>query len=211
MAEETPNPLAAVEETPAVSPSSDGGMTFEDEVSAGRAVNEGRVNIKDVLSDSQSYRGINHMCISLLQIFIGFKFLGQLTDETFAKNNVQLKEWALPSVADIQDPTLMAEFAYRWYSRLLDDPVIDGHNRALMAYLGTGGTGGDFGRWPDEACEFPNSKFPDEHGKMRGQYPSEPGKAYPFESYRLPCMRELNYVNDVRIPRLTLVYHSMAV
>ena len=51
------------------------------------------MNIKDVLLDSQAHRGINRMCCTLAMVFVGFKFLGQLTDDGFAKmakNNVQL-------------------------------------------------------------------------------------------------------------------------
>ena len=89
---------------------------------------------------------------------------------------------------------------------LLDEPIIDGHNRALLAYIGTHGWGGGGGEefkykekrggalWPDEECDL-GSMAPDSSGKIRGQYPSEMGKADPFTDYRLPCTREAHY-ND---------------
>lgn len=53
----------------------------------------GRVNVKDLLLDSQAHRGVNRMCITLVMIYAGFRFLGELTHEDFAKNNVQLRNW----------------------------------------------------------------------------------------------------------------------
>ena len=97
----------------------------------------GRVNIRDVLLDSQAHRGINAMCWTLFAAYVGVRFLGELTDSTFARNNVQLKEWAVPSREDLDDARSTAEMAHRWYSRILDEPLIDGHNRVLLAYAGT--------------------------------------------------------------------------
>ena len=194
MAGTTLNPLATERKDSAV----------DDSLSPKPTADEGRVNIKDVLADSRAHRGVNEMCTTLLKVFVGFTFLGQLADETFTRNNVQLKEWALPKLEDIKDATTTAAFAHRWYSRLLGDPIVDGHNRALMAYLGTAGTTGSSGSWaeegatgtwPDEECEL-GSMFPDSSGNIQGHYPSEPGKEYPFESYRLPCMRQLHYMKD---------------
>ncbi len=193
-AAETPNPLAAdVEEAPPCSPTQ----------SADRPADEpygGRVNIKDVLLDAQAYRGINEMCFTLFMVFVGFNFLSSLTPQTIAKNNAQLKEWALPEKTDMVDSIKVAEFVHGWYSRLLDDSIVDGHNRALLAYLGTAGWGGMHihrkggSLWPDEECDL-GSMAPDISGKIRGEYPSELGKTDPFTNYRLPCMRELHY-ND---------------
>jgi hypothetical protein len=197
---DTANPLAESDDgsprrrSTASEDSADSAGSFEIEDKSEPAVGGGRVNIKDLLLDARAHGGVNSAFLTLVVVVVGFKFLGQLADTTFSRNNVQLKEWALPVVDDIQDARKMADFAHRWYSRLLDDPVVDGHNRALMAYLGTAGTTGSSGLWPDEACEL-GSPFPDSSGRVLGRYPSEPGKEYPFESYRLPCMRELHYKN----------------
>ena len=79
------------------------------------------------------------MCWTLFAAYVGMRFLGELTDSTFARNNVQLKQWAVPELDEIKDARSTAEMAHRWYSRILDEPLIDGHNRVLLAYAGTNG------------------------------------------------------------------------
>jgi hypothetical protein len=94
MAEVTTNPLQQTSPSPSPSPSSDKARESAADVSEPRVPGppeeEGRVNIKDVLLDSQAHSGVNSMCITLVVIYIYFKFLGELTSDQFAKNNVQI-------------------------------------------------------------------------------------------------------------------------
>ena len=80
MSGETPNPLRT----------SSG--EFEDTTPSPQPAEtaRGRVNIKDVLLDCQAHNGVNSMCITLVVICIYFKFLGELTSDQLAKNNVQM-------------------------------------------------------------------------------------------------------------------------
>jgi len=153
----------------------------------------GRVNIKDLLLDSrQAHSGVNKMAISLVIIYVSFfKFLGELADDRFAKNTVQVRNWGLPTEEDVADAATVAEFAGSFFSRVLEDPIIDGHNRVLLAYLGLDAWHRN-AYYPDAECEL-SSMWPDAAGKVRGQFPSELGKAAPLTNWQLPCIRDLHY------------------
>lgn len=55
----------------------------------------GFVDVKDLLLDIQAHRGINRMCFTLVMVYVGFRFLGELTHVNFANNNVQLRNWCV--------------------------------------------------------------------------------------------------------------------
>eukprot|EP01052_Picozoa_sp_SAG31_P015052 SAG31_NODE_956_length_10790_cov_34.583107_5_plen_201_part_00 len=114
----TPNPLQQQETAGGPGGATDGGAARAPDTQArGQAATEdGRVNIKDLLLDSQAHRGTNRMLVTLAMVYVGFKFLGQLTDDRFAKNNVQLRNWGLPRTDDIKDAVSTAEFARTFYS-----------------------------------------------------------------------------------------------
>ena len=87
----TTNPLQRSESpSPRAQPDADAPLP---PTSPNEAATGGRVNVKDLLLDSQAHRGVNRMCITLVMIYAGFRFLGELTHEDFAKNNVQLRNW----------------------------------------------------------------------------------------------------------------------
>ena len=99
------------------------------------------------------------------------------------------------------DAAATAEFVYHFYSRILADPIVDGHNRVLLAYMGLGTWNGrdclEEGKkcdslYPDAECEL-GSTWVDSTGKVYGQTPSENGKAPPLTNYRLPCIRDLHH------------------
>lgn len=100
------------------------------------------------------------------------------------------KDWGLPTKDEMSDAVSTAEFAFKFFSRVLDDPIIDGHNRVLLAYLGVDAY--SRATYPDAECEL-SSMWPDGDGKIRGHYPSELGKAEPLTNWRLPCIRDLHY------------------
>ena len=112
-----------------------------------------------------------------------------------------LQRRGLPSSDDMVDAASTAEFVYHFYSRILADPIVDGHNRVLLAYMGLGTWNGrdclEEGKkcdslYPDAECEL-GSTWVDSTGKVYGQIPSENGKAPPLTNYRLPCIRDLHH------------------
>ncbi len=164
------------------------GAPSESEVPVVPAEQDPRVNIRNVMLDTQAYRGVNSFMLRLLVLHINFSLLAILTQPDLAKNNIQLRKWAMPGPPDLRNAKTTAEFAARLYSDVQADPLVDGHNRVLLAYAGTYGWGSNAGHWPTSECQMGNM-FLDKFGKIQGEHPFARASADEWKNYELPCDR----------------------
>ncbi len=159
----------------------------------------GHVDISAFLTDVRGYHGTNQCALTLCTVLVGLGFLMHLIDIDITRNSVQIKEWSMPRNENLRDAKAVASFSEEWYTRIVQDPMLDGHNRVLMGYFGVAGWKGGTGQtgatsYPHEStCDFP---------RAAGRYPSSLTTAGPFAGYRMPCPRDHEYDDGEPMGRL---------
>jgi hypothetical protein len=196
------NPLAQAEAQPQADGAGDRRLSDASKASIGSSSDgkRGQVDISAFLADTRSYHGVNYCAWTLCSLLVGPGFLWHLVQSDITRNGVQIKEWSLPTEENVRDAKALASFSQDWYGRIVQDPMLDGHNRVLLGYVGVAGWAGGTGHltgataYPhEETCEFPS---------VDGRYPSQLVETGPFAGYRMPCPREHEYDDGTQMGRL---------